>query len=214
MHSEIMELVLLMKESTYRRYLKLTDLLSLFHCRHDILDLNSLHAIISLAFTFVAWAAWRIPPDQCMLLPYGLESDVAARTEQPDGWRFDSNGDMHRPCIVAQEKAALLNHRPQLPQCYPFFHQNGGRFHAPCYIIHNVRLSRAAKDRYSGVVFFGRQITDGREAFHVQNLDTSFSVKACCAGRVGAKRRIKTKRVTGEHRSLGFDTLRYSTGVR
>jgi hypothetical protein len=34
------------------------------------------------------------------------------------------------------------------------------------------------------------------------------------AGRVGAKRRIETKRVTQNSRSLGFDTLRYSTGVR
>jgi hypothetical protein len=36
----------------------------------------------------------------------------------------------------------------------------------------------------------------------------------CSAGRVGAERRIETKRVSGNSRSLGFDTLRYSTGVR
>ena len=44
--------------------------------------------------------------------------------------------------------------------------------------------------------------------------NTSFLLKVYCAGRVGAKRRIETKCVIGEHRSLGFDTLRYSTGVR
>ena len=41
-----------------------------------------------------------------------------------------------------------------------------------------------------------------------------FQLEHYCAGRVVAKRRIETKRVPGNSRSLGFDTLRYSTGVR
>ena len=41
-----------------------------------------------------------------------------------------------------------------------------------------------------------------------------FQLEHYCAGRVVAERRIETKRVTVEYRSLGFDTLRYSTCVR
>jgi hypothetical protein len=41
-----------------------------------------------------------------------------------------------------------------------------------------------------------------------------FQLRRQRAGRVVAKRRIETKHCAREHRSLGFDTLRYSTGVR
>ena len=80
-------------------------------------------------------------------------------------------------------------------------------------------MGDAAKDGSSSFVVVGRNesiISNRKRCYRYANMNKIrvFQLEHYCAGRVGAKRRIETKRVTGERRSLGFDTLCYSTGAR
>jgi ribonuclease HII len=81
---------------------------------------------------------------------------------------------------------------------------------------------RAALDRFGPCEVHRRSFAPVSERLRQPDIplvNTSFSVKAptrrSSSPRVrGGKRRIETKRCARECRSLGFDTLRYSTGVR